>query len=160
MPAGVGLSSRSFCRATSCLAVDGREEEAAVRVVGEELDREQREPARLVQPAEVAGCDVELVEPVRDVRVVLEVAGALRDAVAPGAVEPLAVGERAEQELAERARRVEVVGAVEPPPRLRERREHQPVPGSDRLVVALRLRALLARGEQRRALLARRAGRG
>ena len=135
------------------LAVDRRQEEAAVHVVGEEIDRKQREPVRLVQPAELAGRDMQLVEPVRDVRVVLEVAGPLRDAVSPGSVQPLAVGERAEQELGELARGVEPVVALEPPPRFRERGEHEPVPGGDRLVVAQRLRPLLPHREQPRALV-------
>ena len=54
------------------LAVGRREEEAAVLVVGEELDREPREPVRLVEPAQLARRDVELEQPVRDVRVVVE----------------------------------------------------------------------------------------
>ena len=58
------------------LAVGRREEEAAALVVSEQLDREQRQPARLLEPAQLAGGDVQLVEPVRDVRVVVEEAGA------------------------------------------------------------------------------------
>ena len=60
------------------LAVGRREEEAAAFRVAEELDRGEREPPRLPQPAQVAGRDVQLVQPVRDVRVVLEVGGVLR----------------------------------------------------------------------------------
>ena len=59
------------------LAVGGREEEAAALVVGEELDGESREASRLLEPAQLARRDVQLVEPVRDVRVVVEVAGAI-----------------------------------------------------------------------------------
>ena len=83
------------------LAVEGSEEESAAFLVAEELDREQCEPARLVEPAQLAGRDVQLVETVRDVGVVLEEARVLGDAVAVRAVEP-AVGrrQRAEQELA------------------------------------------------------------
>ncbi len=62
----------SFVRATSRSPSSGREEEAAVLLVGEELDREQGEPPGLVQPAEVAGRDVELDQAVRDVGVVVE----------------------------------------------------------------------------------------
>ena len=58
------------------------------------------------------------------------------------------VGERAEQELAEPARRVEVVGALEAPARFGQRGQRQPVPGRDRLVVTERLRSLLADLEQ------------
>ena len=97
---------RSPSCARPALAVGRREEEAAAFVVAEQLDREQREPARLLEPAQLAGRDVQLVEAVRDVRVVLEEARALGDAVAVRAVEP-AVGrrERPEQELAEPPRR-------------------------------------------------------
>src|SRR3954463_1506149 len=49
------------------LAVGRREEEAAALLVCEELDREPREAVRLLEPTQVAGCDVQLVEPVRDV---------------------------------------------------------------------------------------------
>src|SRR5581483_7045418 len=91
-----------------------RREEASARIVAEELDREEREATRLVQPAQLAGCDVQLVEAVRDVRVVLEVAGPLRHAVPPRAMQPLSVGERAEQELAELPGGFEPVVAVEP----------------------------------------------
>src|SRR4051812_29604002 len=57
-------------------------------------------------------------------------------------------GERPEQELAERLRRVEPVVALEPPPRLRECREREAVPGRDHLVVEARLRPRRALGEQ------------
>ena len=63
--------------------------------------------------------------------------------------------ERPEQELRQCARRVDPVVAVEPPPRLGERGEHQPVPGGDRLVVAERLRAQVPRREQHLPLLVR-----
>src|SRR5207302_5793439 len=84
-----------------CLAVDGCEEEAAVLLIGEEIDGEARKPVRLVQPAGGAGRDVQLVEAVRDVRVVLEVAGSLGDTLAPGSVQTLPIGERPEQQLRE-----------------------------------------------------------
>ena len=45
------------------LAVGGRLEEAAVLVVAEELDREPREPVRLLEPAQLAGRDVQLESP-------------------------------------------------------------------------------------------------
>ena len=40
------------------LSVGRREEEAAALLVGEELDGEQGEPARLLEPTQLAGCDV------------------------------------------------------------------------------------------------------
>jgi hypothetical protein len=75
------------------LAVGGSEEEAAAFLVAKELDREQCEPARLVEPAQLARRDVQLVKAVRDVGVVFEEARVLGDAVAVRAVEP-AVGRR------------------------------------------------------------------
>ena len=76
LPDGVGWSSRPFARHDERLAVGRREEEAAALVVSKQLDGEQRQAARLLEPAQVAGGDVQFVEPVRDVRVVVEVAGA------------------------------------------------------------------------------------
>ena len=73
------------------LAVARRQEEPAVRLVREELDREQRESARLLEPAQLAGRDVQLVEAVRDVRVVVEEAGSAHTAVAQAAVEAAAI---------------------------------------------------------------------
>ena len=64
------------------LAVGRREEEAAALGIAEQLDRGEREPPRLAQPAQVAGRDVQLVEAVRDVRVVVEVRRVLGLAVA------------------------------------------------------------------------------
>ena len=45
------------------LAVGGRQEEAAALVVAEQLDREPREPPRLLEPAQLAGRDVQLESP-------------------------------------------------------------------------------------------------
>ncbi len=117
-------------------------------VVREELDGEEREPTRLEQPAQLARRDVELDQPVRDVRVVVEEAEAARPPVADRAVEAAVVrGERAEQELTEPPRRVEPVGALEPVAGLGERGEREAVPRGERLVVAERLRARVALGE-------------
>src|SRR5262249_59430984 len=111
-----------------------REEEAAALVVREELDGETREPQRLLEPAHLARGDVQLVEAVRDIGVVLEEAGGLRDAVAIRAEEPSLVRrERSEQELAEAARRGDPVVTAEAPTGLRERGEREAVPGGDRL---------------------------
>ena len=84
------------------LAVVRREEEAAALVVGEELDRDVGDPARLEQPADVAGRDVELEQPVGDVRVVVEEAAAA-DAAVADAPQHAAVlaAQRPEQEVAE-----------------------------------------------------------
>ncbi len=61
------------------------------------------------------------------------------------------LGQRPEQELAETPRRAKPVRPVEPPRRLCEPGEREPVPRRDRLVVETRLRALLAGREQLRA---------
>ena len=82
-------------RRDELLAVGRGEEEAAALVVAEELDREQCEPPRLLEPAQLAGRDVQLVEPVRDVGVVVEEAGTARLPVAPGcgrAARPAEIG--------------------------------------------------------------------
>ena len=102
-PDGIGLSSRPFVRATSSSPSRRREEEAAVLGVVEELDRERGEPVRLVQPAHVAGRDVELDQPVGDVRVVVEEAVAAHLPLAPRARQhaPSSPRQRAEQELAD-----------------------------------------------------------
>src|SRR5712691_6040349 len=69
--------------ADELLAVAWREEEAAAFVVAEQRDRKDREPARLLEPAQLARCDMELVEAVGHVRIVLEHACVLRLACAP-----------------------------------------------------------------------------
>ena len=91
---------------------------------------------------------MELVEPVREVRVVVEEAGAARLAVPEAALE-LVAGESGPSRNAATAA-VDVVRAVEPPPRLGERRDREPVPGGDHLVVAGRLRPRLAELEEPR----------
>ena len=138
------------------LAVCGREEEAAALVVAEQLDREERESARLLEPARLAGRDVKLVEPVRDVGVVLEEARVLGDAVPVGAVQA-SVGrrQRTEQELAESPRCGEPLVVSEARTGFGQRRQREAVPRRDRLVVAKRLRPLLPPLEQLRLQLGR-----
>ena len=123
------------------LAVGGREEEASALVVAEQLDGEQREAARLLEPAQLAGGDVQLVEPVRDVRVVVEVARAGRPAFPVAPPEAALCRQRAEQELRQAAGGCQPVVALEPPGRLRQCGERQAVPRRDRLVVEPGLRA-------------------
>ena len=74
------------------LAVGGREEEASPLGVCEQLDGEEREPAGLLEPPELAGRDVQLVEAVRDVRVVVEEARAGRAARAKAPVQAAVLG--------------------------------------------------------------------
>ena len=112
LPDGVGLSSRSFLRATSCSPSARREEEAAALVVAEELDREPREPVRLLEPAQLAGRGVQLEQAVRDVRVVVEVArvpSLARRARCGGAGRPRRTAARAGTRPSARAR-VDPVG--------------------------------------------------
>ncbi len=97
---------------------------------------------------------MELVEPVGDVGVIVEEADPAGAPGAAAAQEPaLTVGERAEQELRDRPGLLDEVGPCKPPPRFRERRQGEPVPGRDRLVVERRLRAARAKLEQARASL-------
>src|SRR5205814_1924296 len=125
-----------------------RDAQASVSV-GERLHSEPNETVRLTEPAPVAGRAMELVEPVGDVGVVLEVAGVARPARPPAAVEAaVRARERPEQELRDLAARIDQLRTVETAARLRERRQRQPVPGRDRLVVAERLGPLLAHVEE------------
>src|SRR5204862_6597654 len=131
------------------LRVGRRQKEAASLLVGEQLRGESNEPVRLAEPAQVAGRDMELVEPVGDVGVVLEVAGVARPARPPAAVEAaVRARQRPEQELRNLTARIDQLGTGEAPARVRERRERQAVPGRDRLVVAERLGSPLAHLEE------------
>ena len=88
-------------------------------LVGEELDRDQGEPACLEQPPKLAGRGMQLEETVGDVGVVVEEAGPAGAAVAGGAQElPVLRRQRPEQEFSEPARSVEPVGRA---PRARAR---------------------------------------
>ena len=98
-------------------------------VVVEELDGQQREPARLEQPVEVARGGVQLEQAVCDVRVVVEEAEAARAPVSRRPVQPPVLGgQRSEEERAESPRRVEPVEPLEPVARLGDRRQREPVP--------------------------------
>src|SRR5262249_50184079 len=111
--------------------------------------RERGQPVGLEEPPRLAGRDVQLVQAVRDVGVVVEVAGSLRNAVPPRPVEASVPGrERAEEEGAEGARGVDPVGTLEAAAARGERGEREAVAGGARLVVARGLRALLAELEQ------------
>ena len=142
MPLGVGWSSSSFLRATSCSPSRGVWKNPPASSSANRSTASSREPVRLEQPARVAARDVQLHQPVCDVGVVLEVTRSLRDAVPPGAVQPAV---RCRQIAEEKAGQL---GCRLDAPSLGERREHQAVPGGDRLVVAERLRPLLAQRVQ------------
>ena len=86
---------------------------------------------------------MQLVEAVRDVRVVVEVGGVLRPAVAGRPPERI-YGEQ----LAELDGRREHVAALEPARALGQRGEREAVPRRDHLVVQAWLRALLSNREQ------------
>src|SRR5262249_42540627 len=122
-----------------------RKKEPAALAIGEELYGEPGDPVRLVEPTELPRRDVQLVEAVRNVGVVLQVAVVARTAGPPAAVEAgVRVRERAEQELPQLATSLDELGPSEAATRLRERRQRQAVPGRDRLVVAGRLETTLA----------------
>ena len=73
-------------------------------VVTEQLDREQREPTRFVQPAHLTRRSVEAREQaVGGVRVVVEEARPARAAVPPRAGRRILAGQRPEQELGDPA---------------------------------------------------------
>ena len=100
------------------LAVRGCEEEAAALLVAEEPGGREREPPRLVQPPQIAGREVQLVEAVRDVRVVVEEGRVLRVPVAKRPPQRIS-----RQELTELDRRSEEVQPLEPARALGEGRE-------------------------------------
>ena len=127
LPEGIGLSSSPFVRATSSSPPVGARKKPPCSASCEELDREQGEAARLVQPAELAGRDVELEQPVGRVRVVVEEALAAHLPVPPRAREPPV--------LAARAARAGT------PPRLAPRRASRPARAAARLPRAPRARA-------------------
>src|SRR5262249_50072449 len=129
-------------------------EEAATVVVAEQLDGEPREPVRLLEEAQLAARDVQLVQAVRDVRVVVEEAAPGGRARAPAAAQaPVLVAQRAEQEVGQTAGRLEEVAALEAAAGLRQRGEREAVPRRDHLVVAPGLRTALADLEQPHARL-------
>ena len=72
VPGGHGRVLEVLRPGNARVAVGAREVEAAVNLVREELDGEQRESARFEEPADLAGRDVELHEAVRDVRVIVQ----------------------------------------------------------------------------------------
>src|SRR3954470_21523127 len=76
------------------LAVDRRQEETTALVVAEELHRQQREPPRLLQPAQLPRRHVQLVETMCDVGVVVEPPAVSSLPTPPRAVEPALVRER------------------------------------------------------------------
>ena len=142
------MSWRSFVRGTSLVGVCRREEEPAALLVGEELDRDQREPVRLEQPAKLAGRDMQLEQAVRDVCVVVQVPAATCPSVTARAQEPSVLRKRPEQELANAAGNLEPVFAFEAVRGLGDRRQREPVPRCEGFVVAEGLRAGRTLGEQ------------
>ena len=133
------------------LTVERCSEEPAALVVAEQVDGQHRESARVLEPAQLPGREVQLVEAVGNVRVILEHARVLRLARAPAAVEPpLLRRERPEEELGDPAGGLEVVDAFEPAAGFGERGEREAVPGCDRLVIAQRFLPELTLIEQTR----------
>ena len=131
------------------LAVGGRVEEAAVFRVAEQLHGQQRQPARFLEPAELARRDVQLVQTVGHVCVVLEHARVLGLTRTPRPEETtFGGGERPQDELCERPRRIEQIWTVEPTACFRECGKSESVPRGDRLVVAQWLRPPPALSEQ------------
>ena len=127
-------------------------EEAAVLVVPEARVLRLGQRHRALEPPWVERGLVEVEEPERGVGVVVELARALRLALAPAAVQ--GAGRRVAQPLPQElgcpltargeGRLLERAGAA------RERRDHQPVPGRQHLVVAVRAHAPASDLEQLR----------
>ena len=142
------------------LAVGGREEEAAALVVGEQLDREQREPARLEQPAQRRRSR-RAARAARARRSRSRRGSRRRSPSRPPGAEQAAVGRRAGRAGTppHADGGVEPVRPLQPPARLGERREREPVPRGDRLVVEPRLRPC-SRSASSRARSSDRARRG
>ena len=114
-------------------------------LVPEKLDGEPGQAVRLLEPAKLARCDVELQQPVGGVGVVLQEARVLRPPVAVAPEQPaFVIRERAEQELADPPCGVEEVAAFEAAAGLGKRCQGEAVPRGDRLVVPGGLRPLLA----------------
>src|SRR3954469_19441457 len=131
------------------ISVGRSAEEPPAVLVCEQGDPEERQPPRLLQPPQLACRDVQLVEPVRDVGVVLEKRVRVRASCTPRSKQlPVRLGQGAEQELAEPSRCDDDVVALETASRLRECSEREPVPRREHLVVACRLRPLLPQSEQ------------
>src|SRR3954451_5323692 len=87
------------------LSVGRSVEDPAAVLVCEQVDREERQPPRLLQPLQLAWRDVQLVEPVRDVGVVLEKRVRVRASCTPRSKQlPVRLGQGAEKELAEHSR--------------------------------------------------------
>ena len=119
------------------LAVRGRQEEPPTLVVRKQLDGEESEPPRVLQPTQLARGYVELVQPVRDVRVVVEHARVTRLTCPPRPAEASVVRRQpVEQELRAGPRRRDEVVTFEAASRLGKGRDGQAVPRGHGLVVA------------------------
>ena len=120
LPDGIGLSSRPFVRATSSSPPVGARKKPPCSGSSKSSTASRASRRASSQPAHLAGRDVELEQPVRDVRVVVEEALAAHLSLAPRAREAAVLArERPEQELPDAARRLEPVGPLEPARRLR-----------------------------------------
>ena len=155
-----GRAAAAHGRASSCRTGSGcrRDPSCALRAPRRrpERGRSRRSPDRRTArpraaPSRRASCsqrsltgrDVELEQTVRRVGVVVEEALAADLSFAPRTREPAIVArERAEQELAHAARRLEPVGPLEPSRTFGQRREREPVPRCEHLVVETGLRPL------------------
>ena len=131
--------------------VVGRVEEAAGRI-GEMVEDRVGEVAGGDEPALVERRLVQREQPVGEVGVVLEDALAAGPAVLPRPTEPAVGADAARRGSGRppRSPRRHVARLVERPTGLGERRDRQPVPGGQRLVVAGRLGTRLTAGEQPR----------
>ena len=146
------LSVGSRGRAEQRLGVVGGVVEAAVRPSAKRASTTSSSSPAAREPARLAGGLVQREQPLGQVGVVLQHAGRLADhAVARG---PGAAGRRPGAALEQDGRRAAAAAATQrrlvraAPPGLGQRRDGQPVPGGDHLVVAGRLRPPRPGGEQ------------
>ena len=138
VPGGSGVVVELLSPRHEPVVVD---EEATALRVAEPFPSMTSEQPRLLEPAKLAGGEVELEVAVRDIRVVLEIPVDLRLAVPVAPEEPpFGIGHPLSQEERQPVCDLEVVGAGEHAACLGERRQGEAVPGGDGLVVSQRLR--------------------
>ena len=131
------------------LVVGGGGEEPAALGVGEAVEDLVRDPFRLGEPARLERCFVQRQQRLEQERVVLEVGAQVRGAAVVRA-QQAAVGpaQLASHELGGVARGVEIARLSEDSAGVRQRRDHERVPGRQPLVVEPGAHALLARRQQ------------
>ena len=147
-PEGTGESWRSFVRGTRTSPSAGERKKPPCSASAKSSTASTASRCASSSHCTLARGGVQLDQPVRDVRIVVQESEPARASVTGGAVQASVVRRQlAEQEGAEAPRGVEPVRALEPVARLRESGEREAVPRREGLVVAERLRPLVPLGE-------------